>query len=138
MFSLLQLCQHTLLFKEESWLLPSMINLILNYLAKVRDINKDMLGMHLRATANFCVVHKAFAYYYEPKKSCYIYSVPWHINRCISSYKGKQITFSRKQEGKKIEGNRTPVFTEKVLFWIALFLVSIFDSNYSFWFLPLS
>lgn len=53
-----------------------MINLIPKYLVKGRDTNKDMLGMHLRVTANFCVVHKVFAYYYEPKKSCYIYSAP--------------------------------------------------------------
>lgn len=56
----------------------------------------------------------------NPRSHVILFSAPWHINRLISRYKEKQVTFLRKQERKKIKGNMTPVFTGRILFWMAL------------------
>lgn len=135
--SLLQFCQPIYyLFKEENKLLPSMINSILKYLAKIRDIHKDT-GTHLKSEQTSTWFTKILLIT-EPTKSCCIYFAPWYINRCTSSYKGKQITFSRKQEGKKNWGKYdTCVYWEGSILDGSAILVSIFDSNYSSWFFPL-
>lgn len=51
---------------------------MLNYLAKIRAIKTYWNALEVRA--NFCVVHKAIIYHYEPKKSYNIIFISWHIN----------------------------------------------------------
>lgn len=109
-FTSYQYCQIILIFKEK---FPSVINLILKYLAKIWSQNKLLWGSESIYLSPWTQGVMLYYFLYHGTLMC-------AINRCISTYKEKQITFPRKQEGKMIEGNTTPVFTGRVLFWMAL------------------
>lgn len=116
-----------------------MIYVIAKLSGQDRDINYDTLGVDLESVrANFCVVQKAFTYHCEPKESCYInlFFAPWHISRCICSYKEKKITLPESKEEKRLREMWHLCLPGGSILDGSDILVSIFDSNYSSWFSP--
>lgn len=105
---------------------PSVINLILRYLATIWNQNKLSWG----SESNWPITMNL-------KGSCYIIFAPWHINRCISTYKGKQL-FPESSEGQNglRETWHLCLLAAFYFGWLCYF-DNIFDSNYSSWFRPL-
>lgn len=94
----------TLIFKEK---FPSVINLILRYLATIWNQNKLCVGFRKQLPITM-----------NPRGHVILFL---HHGTLIGAYPPtKENNFPRKQEGQMIEGNMTPVFTGSILFWMAL------------------